>query len=215
MGLWEATRKWIEYPEHLLGGVVVFGSILVGLLALTRQGFRSPLGPAIALQLALVGSLAWVTMVLEWNGARTTAPLLALAIIARCCPVESHQPQHAPGETAECVFLLGQTESDAEARAVVSHGGSGTMLGALAHGAPLVLLPQGADQFDNAGLCRDAGVALVLPSDADAGSIRAALERVLGEPGFRARAGALAAEIAALPSAGEVAFAVETYAAAG
>lgn len=96
LGLWEATRKWIEYPQHVLGGVIVFGSILVAVIALTRRGLRSPLGPAIALQLALVGSLAWVTMVLEWNGARTTAPLLTLAIIARCCP-----PQPDPVEIAE------------------------------------------------------------------------------------------------------------------
>ncbi len=34
---------------------------------------------------------------------------------------------------------------------VVSHGGSGTFLGALAHGLPQLCLPQAADQFRNAG----------------------------------------------------------------
>jgi len=34
--------------------------------------------------------------------------------------------------------------------AVISHAGSGSVRGALAHGLPLVLVPQGADQFDNA-----------------------------------------------------------------
>ena len=36
------------------------------------------------------------------------------------------------------------------ASAVVSHTGSGTMLGALAAGLPQVCLPRGADQFANA-----------------------------------------------------------------
>lgn len=35
----------------------------------------------------------------------------------------------------------------AQADLVVHHGGSGTVLGALAHGVPQVLLPKGADQF--------------------------------------------------------------------
>ena len=34
--------------------------------------------------------------------------------------------------------------------AVVCHGGSGTILAALAHGLPVVCIPQGADQFANA-----------------------------------------------------------------
>lgn len=108
-----------------------------------------------------------------------------------------------------------QDEVLPDATAVISHGGSGTTLGALAHGLPLVLVPQGADQFDNAVLCREAGVAIVLPPDADAASIRAALDRVLDEPGFRERAEELAAEIAAMPSPDEVAERVEAHAGAG
>jgi UDP:flavonoid glycosyltransferase YjiC (YdhE family) len=46
--------------------------------------------------------------------------------------------------------------------AVVCHAGSGTTLAALAAGLPLVLVPQGADQFTNADACQRAGVARVL-----------------------------------------------------
>lgn len=109
-----------------------------------------------------------------------------------------------------------QEEVLPHARAVVSHGGSGTMLGALAHGLPLVLVPQGADQFDNAVLCDRAGAALVvLPAEATAARIRAALDRVLEEPSFAEAAQRVAAEIAAMPSADEVAQRVEAHAAAG
>ena len=34
-----------------------------------------------------------------------------------------------------------------ECALVICHGGAGTTLGALAHGVPLLLLPQGADQY--------------------------------------------------------------------
>ncbi len=96
--------------------------------------------------------------------------------------------------------------------AVVSHGGSGTTLGALAHGLPLLLVPQGADQFDNAARCERAGAALVLlPDELTPEAVRAALRRLLGEPSFRAGAERVAAELAAMPTAGEAAVAVEAF----
>jgi UDP:flavonoid glycosyltransferase YjiC (YdhE family) len=100
--------------------------------------------------------------------------------------------------------------------AVVTHGGSGTTLGALAHGLPLVLVPQGADQFDNAARCVAAGVAVVLePDELTADAVRAALRRVLDEPSFGAAARALQAEIEAMPAPEEAASAVEAYVSRG
>ena len=49
--------------------------------------------------------------------------------------------------------------------AVLCHAGTGTTLAALAAGLPLVLVPQGADQFDNARACERAGAARVLVPD--------------------------------------------------
>jgi UDP:flavonoid glycosyltransferase YjiC (YdhE family) len=86
--------------------------------------------------------------------------------------------------------------------AIVAHAGAGTMLGALAHGLPQVLLPHGAEQHLNAEACRRAGAALVLEPEAlDASAIAAALARVLDEPGFAQAAARLRDEIAAMPSA--------------
>ncbi|MGZ4333171.1 MAG: glycosyltransferase [Gaiellaceae bacterium] len=89
---------------------------------------------------------------------------------------------------------------------VVAHGGSGSFLGALAHGRPLVLLPQGADQFDNAAACAAIGVAeTLLPHELTVERARAALELVLSEPRYGVEARRLAVEIAAMPSADAVA----------
>lgn len=99
--------------------------------------------------------------------------------------------------------------------AVLSHGGSGTVLAALAHGIPLVSMPRGADQFANAmNVARaGAGVALMGPGGSEGAAVRSALETVLGQPELRAAAQGLAAEIAAMPSDADAAAAIEAHAA--
>jgi UDP:flavonoid glycosyltransferase YjiC (YdhE family) len=88
---------------------------------------------------------------------------------------------------------------------VVSHGGSGSVLGALAHGRPMVLLPMGADQPLNAARCEAVGVGrsldvlLVTPE-----TIAATIRDVLDDPAYRAAAAAIAEEIVALPPPAEV-----------
>jgi UDP:flavonoid glycosyltransferase YjiC (YdhE family) len=94
---------------------------------------------------------------------------------------------------------------------VVCHGGSGTTLAALGAGRPLVLVPQGADQFENATACERAGAALVLaPGAVDAQSVRRAVEEVLA-PGSGQRTAALriAREIATMPDTAAAAEAIE------
>ena len=86
------------------------------------------------------------------------------------------------------------------ASVVVSHGGSGSVIGALSHGVPTVLLPMGADQPDNAARCVALGVGIELdPVAATADEIAAAVRTMLDDRGARGRAALLAAEAAALP----------------
>ncbi len=88
---------------------------------------------------------------------------------------------------------------------VVSHGGAGIMLGALAHGLPQLILPQGADQFMNAAACQNARVALSLsPDELAADAVTAAARRLIFEPEFEAAAGRIRAEIDAMPTAADV-----------
>jgi UDP:flavonoid glycosyltransferase YjiC (YdhE family) len=84
--------------------------------------------------------------------------------------------------------------------AVVSHGGSGSILGALAHGLPSVLLPMGADQPQNAARCAELGVARVLDAvHATPETVRDAVADVLADRSYRIAAERIADEIAALP----------------
>jgi UDP:flavonoid glycosyltransferase YjiC (YdhE family) len=93
------------------------------------------------------------------------------------------------------------------AAAVVCHGGSGTVMAALRHGIPLVVVPMFADQHGNGREIAAAGAGLVLTRrgtasdlvslhDDDTAALTTALRRVLVEPAFRASAQQVAAEIA-------------------
>lgn len=84
--------------------------------------------------------------------------------------------------------------------AVVSHGGSGSVIGALAYGRPMVLIPMGADQPLNAARCAELGVARVLDAvKATSENAREAVSTVLAEPTYRQAAERMRDEIAALP----------------
>jgi UDP:flavonoid glycosyltransferase YjiC (YdhE family) len=83
---------------------------------------------------------------------------------------------------------------------VVSHGGSGSVMGALAHGLPMVLVPLGADQPLNAARCAALGVARVLDAaELTPEAVGAAASAMLADPGPRRAAARLRDEIAALP----------------
>lgn len=88
---------------------------------------------------------------------------------------------------------------------LVSHSGSGTMLGGLVHGIPQVALPRGTDQPQNAELMARAGAGVVVaPEDYSVDTIRAAVAEVTGDPAFRAAAESIGHEIAAMPDADAV-----------
>ncbi len=83
---------------------------------------------------------------------------------------------------------------------VISHGGSGSVIGALAHGLPTVLLPLGADQPQNAEQCTRLGVGRELdPVAATPQDVRAAVAGVLADPGYRRAAARVRAEMLELP----------------
>ncbi len=97
-----------------------------------------------------------------------------------------------------------QAEVLTQCALVVSHGGSGSLMGALAHGLPSVLTPLGADQPHNAQRAADLGVATALDSAAvTQAEVAEAVTAMLTDLAARQRALAVKAEIDALPSVTE------------
>jgi UDP:flavonoid glycosyltransferase YjiC (YdhE family) len=83
---------------------------------------------------------------------------------------------------------------------VVTHGGSGTVMAALIHGLPMVIVPIAADQPENAERCAELGVAQVIPLAAlSAERAVGAVREVLSQTHYRRAAERMRAEIAELP----------------
>jgi UDP:flavonoid glycosyltransferase YjiC (YdhE family) len=75
---------------------------------------------------------------------------------------------------------------------VVTHGGHGTVCRALGARAPVVCCPAVGDMAENGARVQWAGAGLMLPWRLlGRGSVRSVVRRVLGDPGFRERAGAI------------------------
>ena len=90
------------------------------------------------------------------------------------------------------------------ASAAVVHGGSGSTLGAIAAGVPLVVMPLFADQPQNARRVAEVGAGVAVEPnredlDATVSPLREAIRSVLDDPSYGERARALADELRALP----------------
>jgi UDP:flavonoid glycosyltransferase YjiC (YdhE family) len=96
-----------------------------------------------------------------------------------------------------------QSEVLAHCVAAVTNGGSGSMLGALSAGVPLLLVPGtlAPSQVRNAHAVMQAGAGRTLPrTDASRQRLHGELRQLLGDASYRNAAQRIAAEIAAMPS---------------
>ena len=75
---------------------------------------------------------------------------------------------------------------------VVCHGGHGTVMRPLMHGKPVICIPTGRDQPENAQRIVAAGAGVRLPRGAGTGRIRRAIARVLTDDAYAAGARRLA-----------------------
>ena len=166
-----ATRE-IAFPWHRLDGrPLIYASL--GTLQNRLAGMFATIAEAVApLDAQLVISLG-------------SADQDAGAVAARC----PGSPIVVPA--APQLALLDK------ASLVITHAGLNTALESLARGVPMVAIPITNDQPGVARRLEWLGVAeVVLSSRLTAPRLRRAIERVLGEPGYRERARELAGQIA-------------------
>jgi UDP:flavonoid glycosyltransferase YjiC (YdhE family) len=97
---------------------------------------------------------------------------------------------------------LAQTRLLPACDVVVTHGGMGTVFGALRNGLPLVILPQGApSQTRGADACVAAGVGRrLLAQELTAASLRRDVTALLENSAYRTNANRLRCEIEAMPT---------------
>jgi len=82
-----------------------------------------------------------------------------------------------------------------EASLTITHGGHGTVIRSLAHGVPVLCIPLGRDQPDNAARVVARAVGKRLPSTASTARIRGAVREILGNPHYRNSAQILGRQI--------------------
>jgi MGT family glycosyltransferase len=126
----------------------------------------------------------------------------------------------APGPHVAIRRWVPQADVLPHARAVVCHGGSGTTVGALAAGVPLVITPLFADQGMNARRVEEIGAGLAVEpcgegavrSDVDPVALREAIHAVLEEDGPRRVVAGIRDEVRALPATDEAVALLEAVA---
>ena len=99
--------------------------------------------------------------------------------------------------------------------AVLTHGGHGTVIKALAAGVPLVIAPLGRDQPGNAARVVHAGAGLRVRETASAATLQQAIGQVLDDHRYQAAAGHMAELLAAERDDGLVVDELERAAARG
>ncbi len=120
-------------------------------------------------------------------------PVRGLVTTGPSIPIESID---APANVS-VVERAPHSEVLRHAAAIVTHAGHGTVIKALAAGVPVVALPLGRDQLDNAARVAHHGAGVRLKPQAGADAIARAVRLVIEEPSFRANAGRIAEAIAA------------------
>ena len=177
-------------------------------LVLSSRSFDdpSPLPPNVRYVGARLGDPGWVE---PWQAPAGDAPLVLVSlssgaqdqldVLRRIAAAVGTLPVRAVVTTGHAVdpadvpapanvqVLRSAPHSQvlAQAAAVVTHGGHGTVLRTLAAGVPALVLPMGRDQLDNAARVVARGAGLRLKPSAKPGAIAAGVRRLLDEPRHR------------------------------
>lgn len=121
-------------------------------------------------------------------------------------PAKTAEEFHIDSDRVEFVGFNPLARLLTDVDLVLTVGGAGTVLGALANGIPLVMTPLGADQplFAGRAAATGAGIAFEL-GEFEPDAVAEATKTVLAEPAYRDAAARVAAEIAAMTSPADVA----------
>ena len=127
--------------------------------------------------------------------------------------IVSMGPQHADYELAPNMWgaeFLPQTKLIPLVDLVITHGGNNTTTEAFHFGKPMVVLPLFWDQYDNAQRVDETGYGVRLATYAfEAGELRGAIDRLLGDNPLRQRMTGIGAEIRARDGVARAADAIE------
>jgi hypothetical protein len=205
---------WRSFGRDVPGYAGVYRDLTVAICPPSLESFSVPSGDVVS-----VRPLVYVTLGTFFNkntsifrtilDGLADQPVDVIVTLGRDQDPAALQPV---SDNVKIERFVAQAELLPTCSAIVHHGGAGTTFGALAHGVPQVIVPQGADNFDNAAMCERAGVALVLrPNEFSPKTVADSVSSVLREARFVKAAARTADEIAAMSDPAEVASKVREY----
>ena len=101
-----------------------------------------------------------------------------------------------PADNCRLVEGAPHNEVMPQAALVITHGGHGTVTRSLLHRKPMIVVPHGRDQNDNAARVTARGAGLMVPAGSSAEEFESVMRKLLTEPGFATAAQALGDRIA-------------------
>jgi len=147
---------------------------------------------------------------------RISRALASLPVRAVITTGPAIDPADVPGaQNVVVVRAAAHAELIPKAALVITHAGHGTLIKALAAGVPVLCIPLGRDQPENAARAARHGAAIVIPAKSDASAIATAVFDLLLEPSYRDAAAALGERIRAEIDSGALLAELEGLAAVG
>lgn len=197
---WLGTAQAFDYPEIQLRPNMRYAGPLVG-DPVWAEPWRAPWPADDQRPLVLVG---FSTSFQDHAGVLqrvidAAAPLPVRVLVTLGGSIEPSEV--VPAANTVIVRSAPHTDVMLAAKLVVTHGGHGTVMAALMHRLPMLVLPHGRDQGDNGARIVDRGAGLMLPKTSGVEAIRSALARLVDDAAFtdaaRRLGDAVAAEAAA------------------
>jgi UDP:flavonoid glycosyltransferase YjiC (YdhE family) len=198
LAAWESAElllvtvpKWFDLATDYPANVVHAGPLC---LTRTPHGGSTPeRRPLVLLSFSttvMQGQVALIERVCDAIAGQAVEAILTLG------PALSAETSRPP-RNIEAIAYADHDQLLPHCAAVITHGGLGTTLRALAHGKPLLVLPLGRDQQFNAGRVVEFGAGISLPAEASPPVIASALVELLAQPQFTEAAADAAAAITA------------------
>jgi MGT family glycosyltransferase len=187
------TSAWFDFRAPISEGNVRYVGPELGDPAWVSSRVELPRGDAplvlISLSTTFMGQAKLLQKIVD-----AIAPLEVRALVTtghgldpRAIDAPSHVFVRASAPHAEVLR---------RAALVVTHAGHGTVIRALAAAVPLVCIPMGRDQSDNAARAAFIGASLTISSRASVARLRESIRRALADGAFRSNAERASREIA-------------------
>lgn len=176
------TSAWFDFDAPASSGNIRYVGPELADPSWAKAGTATSSGEplvVVALSTTFMGQLPLLQTIVDALG--------ALPAVVTTGPALDPGTLRAPRNVTVCESAS-HGELFSRASLVVTHGGHGTVIRALAHGVPLLILPMGRDQFDNAARVEAIGAGAAISRRSSMRSIRRMIERGIRDAKWKASA---------------------------